>query len=59
MGSVIGAVTICGDLVESIFKRDAGVKDSGTLIPGHGGLLDKLDGFLLSAPVLYFMVRAL
>jgi phosphatidate cytidylyltransferase len=59
VGSVLGAVTICGDLVESVFKRNAGVKDSGSLIPGHGGLLDKIDGFLLSAPALYLMVRSL
>lgn len=58
-GSFLGLVTIFGDLVESMFKRDAGVKDSGYLIPGHGGMLDKLDGFLLSAPALYFMLRAL
>ncbi len=57
IGAVIGLVTIFGDLVESMFKRDAGVKDSGSIFPGHGGLLDKLDGVLVAGPVLYFMLR--
>jgi phosphatidate cytidylyltransferase len=59
IGTVIGAVTIVGDLVESMFKRDAGVKDSGTIIPGHGGVLDKIDGVLFAGPVLYWALRVL
>ncbi len=55
MGGVIGAVTIAGDLVESMFKRDANIKDSGSFIPGHGGVLDKIDGALFAGPVLYWM----
>ncbi len=53
---MIGAITIIGDLVESMFKRDAGVKDSGIIIPGHGGILDKLDGALFAGPVLFWLI---
>ncbi|MEW6599565.1 MAG: phosphatidate cytidylyltransferase [Nitrospirota bacterium] len=56
-GAVMGVTALLGDLVESMFKRDAGVKDSGVFIPGHGGMLDKLDGMLVSGPVLYLIVR--
>lgn len=59
IGSAIGSVTIVGDLVESMFKRDAGVKDSGSFIPGHGGILDKIDGVLFAGPVLYWITLAL
>lgn len=56
-GGVMGITALTGDLVESMFKRDAGVKDSGALIPGHGGLFDRIDGMLISGPALYFIVR--
>jgi len=59
IGVVIGVTALVGDLIESMFKRDAGVKDSGVFIPGHGGMLDKLDGMLVAGPVLYLIVRYL
>ena len=56
---VLAAVGMVGDLFESLLKRGAGVKDSSRLIPGHGGLLDRMDSYLFAAPLYYLFLRYL
>jgi phosphatidate cytidylyltransferase len=58
LGPLVALAAQAGDLAESVIKRAAGMKDSGTLIPGHGGMLDRVDSFLFAAPVLTLYVVA-
>ena len=57
LGIVLSVTAVIGDLIESLFKREAGVKDSGSLFPGIGGILDLLDSLLFNAPIMYLYLR--
>jgi len=57
LGVILSVCAVVGDLIESLFKREAGVKDSGKLFPGIGGILDLLDSLLFNAPIMYLYLR--
>jgi len=57
LGVLLGLAAVLGDLIESLFKREAGVKDSGRFFPGIGGILDLLDSLLFNAPIMYLYLR--
>jgi phosphatidate cytidylyltransferase len=57
LGVVLSSSAVVGDLIESLFKREAGVKDSGSFFPGIGGILDLLDSLLFNAPIMYLYLR--
>jgi phosphatidate cytidylyltransferase len=56
-GAMVGLIAPIGDAVESMVKRSLGVKDMGSVLPGHGGMLDRIDGFLFAVPAIYFLFR--
>jgi phosphatidate cytidylyltransferase len=57
LGIILSSAAVVGDLIESVFKREAGVKDSGRFLPGIGGILDLLDSLLFNAPLMYLYLR--
>jgi len=59
LGAVVAMTATTGDLVESVIKRDLGIKDMGTLLPGHGGVMDRLDSMLVVAPVCWLLLQLL
>ncbi len=59
LGVLLVAVGVCGDLIESLVKRDVGIKDMSSILPGHGGVMDRLDSLLVAAPVAWFTMYLL
>ena len=59
IGVIVSVIGTVGDLVESKFKRIAGIKDSGNIMPGHGGMLDRLDSIIFVAPFVFLFYQIL
>ena len=59
LGIVISIMAPLGDLTESMFKRNLDIKDFGTIVRGHGGVLDRFDGFLFTLPAVYYLLQVL
>jgi len=59
LGLLIGLLAPVGDLIESMAKREIGIKDSGTLLPGHGGVLDRVDAIVFCAPFVFLYLRGI
>jgi len=57
LGVILSTTAVIGDLIESLFKRECGAKDSGSILPGIGGILDLLDSLLFNAPIMYLYLR--